>query len=163
MDGGLSSPSPAIGVSNHHQGSGGKVPEHEGFSENREEETRSVLPEGHLSSVETLALWSLAVGADGEIIKDLGEDEVVVLLILPILLHVQFDQSPVRNYLLSFAKESVSQSGHGLILQGEVNNVFKRLDLTAGGAGEGAVLKNQLLVKGKILIFKLGKPRSTNL
>ena len=108
MDGGISSPSPAIGVSNHHQGSGGKVPEYEGYSENREEETRSVLPEGHLLSVETLALWSLAVGADGEIIINLGEDEV--LLILPVLLHVQFDQSPVRNDLPSFAKENVSQS-----------------------------------------------------
>ena len=110
-------------------------------------------------SVETLALWSLAVGADGEIIIDLGEDEVVGLLILPILLHVQVDQSPVRNYLPGFAKESVSQSGHGLILQCEVNNVFKHFDLTAGGASEGTVLQNQLLVKGNILIFKLGKPR----
>ena len=67
------------------------------------------------------------------------------------------------NNLLGFVKESVSQSGHGLILQGEVNNVFKHFDLTAGGAGEGAVLKNQLLVKGNILIFKLGKPWRSNL
>ena len=57
------------------------------------------------------------------------------------------------NDLPSFAKESVSQSGQDLILQGEVNNVFKHFDLTAGGAGEGAVLQNQLLVKGNILIF----------
>ena len=96
-------------------------------------------------SVETLALWSLAVGADGEIIIDLGEDEVVVLLIHPILLHVQVGESPGRNDPPGFAKKSVSQSGQGLILQCEVNNVFEHFDLTAGGACEDAVLKNQLL------------------
>ena len=82
-------------------------------------------------SVETLGLWSPAIGADGEIIKDLGEDEVVSLLILPILLHVQVGQSPVRNDLRGFEEESVSQSGQGLIVQGEVNNIFKHFDLTA--------------------------------
>ena len=107
--------------------------------------TRSVLPEGHLSSVETLALWSLAVGADGEININLGEDEVVVLLIRPILLHVQVGETPGRNDPPGFAKESISQSGQGLVLQCEVNKVFKHFDLTAGGAGEGSVLKNQLL------------------
>ena len=87
----------------------------------------------------------MAVGTDGEININSREDQIVILLVLSILHQVQSSQCLVRNDLLGFEKESVSQSWHGLIVQGEINDVFKHFDLTGGGAGEGTVLQNQLL------------------
>ena len=87
----------------------------------------------------------MAVGADGEININSREDEVVILLGLSILHQVQSGQFRVRNDLLGFEKKSFFQSWHGLIVQGEINDVFKHFDLTGGGAAEGTVLQNQLL------------------
>ena len=96
-------------------------------------------------SVETSDLLNLAVRADGEIYINSREDQIVILLVLSILHQVQSGQCRVRNDLLGFEKESFFQPWQCLIVQGEINDVFKHFDLTGGGAGEGTVLQNQLL------------------
>ena len=126
------------------------------FCENEEEDIEAsprVLPERHLLSVETSIILNLAVRAEGETGRNLREDEVVVLLVVSILPQVQSDQTRVRNDLLGFAKESISQSWQGFIFQSEINHKLKHFDLTTGGTVEGAMLQNQFLLSQIIQFF----------